>query len=116
MKSDEYMDDGASSATLIPRSRRRSPFCRASIYRLRAVFAGVQDITASDVCVCVCVCVCVLLYLRIYTVDFDRTGFIFFFFFFFFFLFQIREENNFSWFTDSCLYYGEFLIFKKFIF
>ena len=49
-------------------------------------------------CVCVCVCLCV-------------SGLIFFCF-----LFWIQEENNFLWFTDSFLFYVEFLIFEKFIF
>ena len=49
----------------------------------------------------------------LYAVDFNRMDLIFCVFFF---LFRMGEENNFLWFTDSFLFYGEFLIFVKFIF
>ena len=35
--------------------------------------------------------------------------------FFVFVLFRIREENNFVWFTDTFLFYVEFLILEKFV-
>ena len=61
---------------------------------------------------CVCVCVSIPLYLWNYAVDFDRSPH----FFVFFFLFCIREEHNFLLFTESFLFYFEFLIFVKFVF
>ena len=49
---------------------------------------------------------------RIYAVNFNRMDLILFVFF----LFRMGEENNFLWFTDSFLFYVEFLIIGKFIY
>ena len=76
------------------------------------VYVCVCEYVCMSVCVCVYVCVCMYVYRFISgSTRSISTGWISFFCF----LFRMGEENNFLWFTDSLLFYVEFLIFEKFI-